>query len=67
MARTYYCECGGKVESGEDMTCKCGHVFGNTFKTSNHVNMRTTWSGTTKMEFRETTMADSMTDMGIKH
>ena len=29
--------------------------------------MRTTWSGTTKMEFRETAMADSMTDMGIEN
>lgn len=67
MARTYYCKCGGKVESGGDMTCKCGHVFGNKFKVGNHINMRTTWSGTTKMEFRETTMADSMTDMGIEN
>ena len=67
MARTYYCECGGKVESDGDMICECGYVFGSSFKTSNYVNMRTTWSGTTKMEFRETTMADSMTDMGIKH
>ena len=52
MARTYFCNCGGKVEEGEDMTCECGYVFGNKpFKTSNHVNMRTTWSGQTQVEF----------------
>ena len=67
MARTYYCDCGGKVESGKDMVCECGYVFGSSFKTSNYINMRNTMSGTTKMEFRETTMGDSMTDMGIKH
>jgi hypothetical protein len=48
--------------------CDCGHIFGTSLNNSkNYVNMRTTWSGTTKMEFRETTMADSMTDMGIKN
>jgi|TARA_R110000824_G_scaffold5801_3_gene26703 hypothetical protein len=69
MARTYFCDCGGKVEEGGDMTCKCGHVFGNSsgFSVSTYINMRETMSGTTKMEFRETTMGDSMTDMGIKH
>ena len=52
----------------ETPNCECGHIFGGNFdNTKNYVNMRTTWSGTTKMEFRETTMADSMTDMGIKH
>ena len=45
--RTYWCE---KCEKCVDIDmkvsceCKCGRVFGNNFKTSNHVNMRTTWS-----------------------
>ena len=67
MARTYYCKCGDKVESGGDMTCKCGHVFGNTFKISNHINMRTTWSGTTQLEFNNTTIEESIKNMDIKH
>ena len=67
--RTYYCDCGKNKEviEGKPTICDCGYNFGSSFKTSNYINMRTTWSGTTKMEFRETTMADSMTDMGIKH
>tara|TARA_R110000824_G_scaffold283353_4_gene471754 strand:- start:842 stop:1051 length:210 start_codon:yes stop_codon:yes gene_type:complete len=69
MARTYFCDCGEKTEEikNEPIICDCGYVFGSSFKTSNYVNMRNTMSGTTKMEFRETTMGDSMTDMGIKH
>ena len=56
--RTYYCECGGKVKIAKDIIpkCKCGKVFGNNFKTSDHVNMRTTWSGQTQVEFSQTTM-----------
>jgi acetone carboxylase gamma subunit len=71
--RTYYCkECKSSTEvampTAETIKCKCGYIFGGNFNnTKDYVNMRTTWSGTTKMEFRETTMADSMTDMGIKH
>ena len=71
--RTYYCkECKSSTEvvmpTVETIKCKCGYIFGGNFNnTKDYVNMRTTWSGTTKMEFRETTMADSMTDMGIKH
>ena len=47
MARTYFCDCGGKVEEGGDMTCKCGHVFGNSsgFSVSTYINMRETMSG----------------------
>jgi len=65
MARTYFCECGGKVEEGEDMTCECGHVFGiKPFRTINHVNMRTTWSGQTKVEFTKQSMQESVEGMG---
>jgi len=68
--RIYYCKCGKSKEASVDelAICDCGHIFGTSLNNSkNYVNMRTTWSGTTKMEFRETTMADSMTDMGIKN
>ena len=56
--RTYYCECGGKVEITIDIIpeCNCGKIFGYNFKTSDHVNMRTTWSGQTQVEFSQTTM-----------
>ena len=64
MARTYYCKCGGKVESSKGMTCECGHVFGNSFKTINHVNMRTTWSGQTQVEFSQQSMQESVEGMG---
>ena len=31
-------------------------MFGSSGKISNHINMRTTWSGQTKVEFNQTTM-----------
>ena len=63
--RTYYCECGGKVETIKDIIpeCNCGKIFGFNFKTSDHVNMRTTWSGQTKIEFSETTIDKSVENM----
>ena len=64
MARTYYCKCGGKVESGEDMTCECVHSIGDSFKTINHINMRTTWSGQTQVEFSQQSMKESVEGMG---
>lgn len=30
---------------------------------NNHINMRNTWSGTTKIEFSETTVEDSINEM----
>ena len=63
--RTYWCE---KCEKCVDIDmkvsseCKCGKVFGNNFRTSNHVNMRTTWSGQTKVEFSQTTMDQDISD-----
>ena len=32
-------------------------------KINNHINMRTTWSGQTKIEFSETSMQDSIDEM----
>ena len=56
--RTYYCICGNKSESvpGKIAKCECGKIFGGTGKISNHINMRNTWSGTTQVEFSQTTI-----------
>ena len=56
--RTYYCTCGNKAECvpGRITECDCGKVFGSSAKVSDHINMRTTWSGQTKIEFTQTTV-----------
>ena len=56
--RTYYCDCGSSVEVIPDKLpeCKCGKVFGGSGRISDHINMRNTWSGQTKVEFNRTTM-----------
>ena len=56
--RIYYCECGVRTEVpvNEIKQCECGKVFGTTGKVSDHINMRTTWSGQTQVEFSKTTM-----------
>ena len=64
--RTYWCnDCEKTVDIDMKVSseCKCGHVFGLNFKTSNHINMRTTLSGTTKMEFSTTTIDESANSM----
>ena len=56
--RTYYCDCGSSVEVIPDKLpeCKCGKVFGVSGNISDYINMRTTWSSQTKVEFSQTTM-----------
>jgi len=56
--RTYYCECGDKIEVIKNVIgeCKCGKLFGAGGKLSDSINMRTTWSGQTKVEFSQTTI-----------
>ena len=57
--RIYYCsKCSEKTEVPKNVVkqCKCGNVFGTTGKISDHINMRNTLSGKTKMEFTQTTM-----------
>ena len=57
--RIYYCsKCSEKTEVPKNVVkqCECGNVFGSSGKISNHINMRTTWSGQTKVEFNQTTM-----------
>ena len=61
--RTYWCDicekC-GDIDMKVASECKCGKIFGVNFKTSNHVNMRNTWSGQTKIEFSETTIDEDI-------
>jgi hypothetical protein len=46
------------------MKCDCGNYINKRNNTKDHVNMRTTWSGTTKVEFNQTTMEESIEGMG---
>ena len=66
--RTYYCnDCKKTVDFniGEQEICKCGYMFGVPFNnTKNHVNMRTTWSGQTQVEFSQQSMKESVEGMG---
>ena len=64
--RTYYCICGNKSESipGKITECECGKVFGTSSSISNYINMRNTLSSTTKIEFNESTVAESVKKMG---
>ena len=49
----------------ETPKCECGYSFGGNFNnTKNHVNMRTTWSGQTQVEFTPQTMQESVEGMG---
>ena len=59
MAIIFYChKCNTKVEceTKAEMKCDCGHYVKKHDKTSDYINMRKTWSGTTKVEFNQTTM-----------
>ena len=63
--RTYWCKNCEKcvdIDMKVSSECKCGHIFGQNFKTSNHVNMRSTWSGQTQVEFSQTTMDADIAD-----
>ena len=58
-----YCQCGVKTEiqKGEAKECKCGKVFGvKSNKISDYINMRTTWSSQTKVEFNQTTIEEDI-------
>ena len=63
MSITLYChKCGTKseFESKKEMFCPCGYEVEKRNRASDYVNMRTTWSGTTKVEFSNTTMEEDM-------
>ena len=66
MAIIFYChKCGqrGEFKTKKDMRCDCGHYVKKRNNAKDHVNMRTTWSGTTKVEFNQTTMDESIKKM----
>ena len=59
MAIIFIChKCNTKVEceTKAEMVCGCGYYVEKHNNTKDYVNMRTTWSGTTKIEFNHTTM-----------
>ena len=66
--RTYYCICGNSTKSipGKITECKCGKVFGVTGKVSDHINMRSTWSGTTQVEFSQKTMDEDIAERNAR-
>ena len=66
MAIIFYCHrCGqkGEFENKKDMNCDCGNYINKRNNTKDHVNMRTTWSKTTQVEFNNTTIEDSIKEM----
>jgi hypothetical protein len=66
--RIYYCQCGNKVETIKNVVkqCECGELYGMKGKISNYINMRKTWSGTTKVEFSQTTMDKDIAERNSK-
>ena len=66
--RTYYCRCGEKVEVIKHVVkqCDCGKLFGAGSKISDHINMRNTWSGTTKVEFNQTTIDEDIAERNTR-
>tara|TARA_R110000824_G_scaffold293263_1_gene481613 strand:+ start:221 stop:424 length:204 start_codon:yes stop_codon:yes gene_type:complete len=62
--RIYYCQCGVRteVQNNEAKQCECGKVFGSRGKISNYINMRTTWSGQTQVEFSQKTMDEDIAE-----
>ena len=66
MAIIFYCHrCRqkGEFENKKDMKCDCGNYINKRNNTKDHVNMRTTWSKTTQVEFNNTTIEDSIKEM----
>tara|TARA_R110000824_G_scaffold17436_6_gene70755 strand:+ start:1662 stop:1880 length:219 start_codon:yes stop_codon:yes gene_type:complete len=68
--RTYYCDgCHKTVEFNidENHICKCGNIFGaRVNNTKDHVNMRTTWSGQTQVEFSQKTMDQDIAERNAR-
>tara|TARA_R100001594_G_scaffold49825_1_gene82852 strand:- start:5284 stop:5493 length:210 start_codon:yes stop_codon:yes gene_type:complete len=59
MAIIFYCHrCNkkGEFETKKEMHCDCGHYTDSSKNISDYINMRKTWSNTTKVEFNTTTM-----------
>ena len=69
MAIIFYChKCGqrGEFEHKKDMRCECGYYAKERGRASDHVNMRKTWSGTTQVEFSNTTMEKDIAERNNK-
>lgn len=66
-SRTYYCNtCQESItfQSGEMMKCsECSSTFGKDKRNPFEINMRTTWSGQTKVEFTTQSMDESINEM----
>ena len=64
MTRSYYCNICQKVvtfKSTETLKkCSCSKVFEAQNKSVHEVNMRTTWSSQTKVEFNQMTMDEDI-------
>ena len=65
--RTYYCKsCQESVTFKKDEIFKCnscGNLFGNYKRNPFEINMRTTWSNQTQVEFTHKSMEQSINDM----
>ena len=66
--RIYYCQCGIRTEVSKDEVkqCECGKVFGASSKISDYINMRTTWSGQTQVEFSQTTIDEDIKQRNVR-
>ena len=65
MAIIFYChKCNKKIEceTKAQMKCDCGHYVKDRGRASDHINMRNTWSGTTKVEFSQTTVEQDIAE-----
>ena len=63
--RTYWCDDCKKcvdINIKKLPECKCGKVFGVSGNISDYINMRTTWSGQTKVEFSQTTIDEDIAE-----
>jgi hypothetical protein len=63
MAIIFFCHrCNTRIEceTKAQMVCDCGHYVKKHDNAKDHVNMRTTWSGTTQIEFSSTTMEEDI-------
>ena len=66
MAIVFFCHrCNTKIEceTKAEMKCDCGYYVKNHDNVKNYVNMRNTWAKTTKVEFNETTIDESIKRM----
>jgi ribosomal protein L37E len=66
MSILFICHrCGEKTEfeNKKDMHCNCGYYANDSKDIGNNINMRKTWSGTTKVEFDTISIDESVERM----